>query len=250
MSANDLISQLNPENLPKHIGIIMDGNGRWARRRSFPRVEGHRKGAKTVEKVVSFCRKIRISALTLYSFSMENWNRPQLEVDALMTLLDEYINDELERMIKENIRFNTIGQIGNLPQSIQKLVSKAQEMTRENDGLILTLALSYGSRNEMVTAIKEMVKEVQCGLLNLEDIDPQLVSQYLYTSDLPEVDLLIRTGGEYRLSNFLLWQSAYAELSFTDVLWPEFNEEQLLEIILDFQRRERRFGLTEEQIKV
>jgi len=181
---------------------------------------------------------------------MENWNRPQLEVDALMTLLDEYINDELERMIKENIRFNTIGQIGNLPQSIQKLVSKAQEMTRENDGLILTLALSYGSRNEMVTAIKEMVKEVQCGLLNLEDIDPQLVSQYLYTSDLPEVDLLIRTGGEYRLSNFLLWQSAYAELSFTDVLWPEFNEEQLLEIILDFQRRERRFGLTEEQIKV
>lgn len=249
MGLEDLIARLNPDNLPKHIGIIMDGNGRWAQKRLLPRVVGHRQGVKTVDRVVSFCRKIRIPALTLYSFSMENWNRPRPEVEALMTLLDEYLKKELDRMLRENIRFNTIGQMEDLPPPVQSIIVDAKEKTRTNDGMVLTLALSYGSQNEIVHAIRNIVEDVQRGLVQPEDINPQLVDQYLYTHDLPEVDLLIRTSGEYRLSNFLLWQCAYAELFFTDVLWPEFDEEELVRILADFQKRERRFGLTEEQIK-
>ena len=243
-----LIDQIDLKRLPRHIAIIMDGNGRWAKKRMLPRVEGHRRGVKTVDKIVTLCTEMHIEALTLYSFSDENWNRPRSEIDALMKILDRYLNNELERMKRENIRFNTIGRIHELPHSIQELIRHAEDYTRSNDGLILTLALSYGGRQEIVDAVKKIAQQVKEGSLPIEDIDFPVLESSLYTHDLPELDLLIRTSGEKRISNFLLYQMAYTELHYTQVLWPKFTEYDLLKAIIDFQSRERRFGLIGDQI--
>ena len=243
-----LMNQIDLKRLPRHIAIIMDGNGRWAKKKMLPRVEGHRRGVKTVDKIVTLCAEMHIEALTLYSFSDENWNRPRSEVDALMKILDRYLNKELERMKRENIRFNTIGRIHELPIAIQELIRHAEDYTRGNDGLILTLALSYGGRQEIVDAVKKIARQVQEGSLPIEDIDFPVLESSLYTHDLPELDLLIRTSGEQRISNFLLYQMAYTELHYTPVLWPQFKEDDLLKAIIDFQSRERRFGLIGDQI--
>jgi len=242
------MNQIDLKRLPRHIAIIMDGNGRWAKKRMLPRVEGHRRGVKTVDKIVTLCTEMHIEALTLYSFSDENWNRPRSEIDALMKILDQYLNKELDRMMRENIRFNTIGRTHELPPSIQKLIRHSEDVTRNNDGLILTLALSYGGRQEIVDATKNIVRQVQEGSLSIEDIDFPVLESSLYTHDLPELDLLIRTSGEKRISNFLLYQMAYTELHYTQVLWPKFTEDDLLKAIIDFQSRERRFGMIGDQI--
>jgi len=242
------MNQVDPKRLPRHIAIIMDGNGRWAKKNRLPRVEGHRRGVKTVDKIVTQCAEMHIEALTLYSFSDENWNRPRSEIEALMKILDGYLNKELERMKRENIRFNTIGRIHELPHSIQKLIRHAEDYTRSNDGLILTLALSYGGRQEIVDAVKKIARQVKEGSLPIEDIDFPVLENSLYTHDLPEPDLLIRTSGEKRISNFLLYQMAYTELHYTQVLWPQFTEDDLLKAIIDFQSRERRFGMIGDQI--
>ena len=243
-----LMDQIDPKRLPRHIAIIMDGNGRWAQKNRLPRVEGHRRGVKTVDKIVPLCTEMHIEALTLYSFSDENWNRPRTEVEALMKILDQYLNRELERMKRENIRFNTIGRIHELPPAIQKLARRAKDYTRNNDGLVLTLALSYGGRQEIIDAVRKIAKQVQEGVLPIEDIDFRVMESYLYTHDLPDPDLLIRTSGEKRISNFLLYQMAYTELHYTQVLWPQFTEDDLLKAIIDFQGRERRFGMIGDQI--
>ncbi|MCZ6540333.1 MAG: isoprenyl transferase [Nitrospinae bacterium] len=243
-----LMDQIDPKRLPRHIAIIMDGNGRWAQKNRLPRVEGHRRGVKTVDKIVTLCTEMHIEALTLYSFSDENWNRPRTEVEALMKILDQYLNRELERMKRENIRFNTIGRIHELPPAIQKLARRAKDYTRNNDGLVLTLALSYGGRQEIIDAVRKIAKQVQEGVLPIEDIDFRVMESCLYTHDLPDPDLLIRTSGEKRISNFLLYQMAYTELYYTQVLWPQFTEDDLLKAIIDFQNRERRFGMIGDQI--
>ena len=248
MSDPSLMNQIDLKRLPRHIAIIMDGNGRWAKKKMLPRVEGHRRGVKTVDKIVTLCAEMHIEALTLYSFSDENWNRPRSEIDALMKILDRYLNKELERMKRENIRFNTIGRIHELPHAIQELIRHAEDYTRSNDGLILTLALSYGGRQEIVDAVKKIARQVQEGSLPVEDIDFPVLESSLYTHDLPELDLLIRTSGEQRISNFLLYQMAYTELHYTPVLWPQFTEDDLLKAIIDFQNRERRFGMIGDQI--
>lgn len=248
MSSITLQEQIDFTRLPRHIAIIMDGNGRWAKKSFLARVEGHREGVKTVDRIVSLCAKLKIEALTLYSFSDENWNRPSTEVSALMKILDHYLRKELDRMNRENIRFNTIGRVEDLPKEILNLIRETTEATKNNTGLILTLALSYGSRKEILEAVKKTAAKVRDGKLRVEDIDSLELESHLYTRDLPEPDLLIRTSGEMRISNFLLYQIAYTELHFTNVLWPDFSEDDLLKAIIDFQRRERRFGLIKEQI--
>ncbi len=248
MINSPLIQQIDSKRLPRHIAIIMDGNGRWAKKNFMPRVEGHRQGVKTVDRIVTLCTELHIEALTLYSFSGENWNRPRPEVNALMKILDQYLHRELDRMNRENIRFNTIGCIDELPIDIQKLIRHAEDYTRANDGLILTLALSYGGRQDILEAVRKIATQVREGSLAIEDIDFPVLESCLSTHDLPEPDLLIRTSGELRISNFLLYQIAYTELHYTRVLWPDFKEEDLLAAIIDFQKRERRFGMTQEQI--
>jgi undecaprenyl diphosphate synthase len=242
------MDQIDPKRLPRHIAIIMDGNGRWAQKNHLPRVEGHRRGVKTVDKIVTLCAEMHLEALTLYSFSDANWNRPRTEVEALMKILDQYLNRELERMKRQNIRFNTIGRIHELPPAIQKLIRRAEDYTRSNNGLVLTLALSYGGRQEIIDAVRKIAKQVQEGVLPIEDIDFPVMESCLYTHDLPELDLLIRTSGEKRISNFLLYQMAYTELHYTPVMWPQFTEDDLLKAIIDFQNRERRFGMIGDQI--
>ncbi len=248
MSKAPLLKQIDTNNLPNHIAIIMDGNGRWAKKRFLPRIAGHRAGVKTVDRIVTICRKIGIKALTLYSFSEENWSRPKNEINALMEILKRYLKKELDRMLKEDIRFNTIGTINNLPLSAQQIIQDAKERTKNNKGMVLTLALSYGSRSEIVDAVREIASDIKINKISVEDITPGLFQSYLYTKDLPEPDLLIRTSGELRISNFLLYQIAYAELYFTDLLWPDFKEDDLLKAVIEFQTRERRFGMTGEQI--
>lgn len=240
------LSKIDAARLPRHIAVIMDGNGRWAKKNFLPRVEGHRRGVKSVDRVVTLCRKLNIEALTLYSFSEENWNRPRPEIAALMGILDEFLHKELSRMQRENIRFNTIGHIEELPPEIHRFIQKAQDETRNNDGLILTLALSYGGRREILDAVRKVAQKVQDGRLRAEDVDFSEFESGLATHDLPELDLLIRTSGELRVSNFLLYQIAYTELHYTNVLWPEFEESHLVEAILEFQNRERRFGMVPE----
>lgn len=226
----------------------MDGNGRWASKRFLPRIAGHRAGVKTVDKIVTLCRKIGINALTLYSFSEENWNRPRAEINALMEILQRYLKKELDRMLEEDIRFNTIGNIENLPASAQKIIQDAKEKTKRNNGMVLTLALSYGARREIVDTVQAIASAVKNNNISIKDITPDLFQSYLHTKNLPNPDLLIRTSGELRISNFLLWQIAYTELYFTDVLWPDFKEDDLLAAIAEFQKRERRFGMTREQL--
>ena len=243
-----LLTQLNKDKLPQHLAIVMDGNGRWAQRRLLPRNAGHRAGVKSVDEIVTTCRRLGIPALTLFALSTENLERPRAEVEVLMRILRHYLRKEAERMCQENIRFNTIGNLAALSHAARLLVEDTRAKTAGCDGMIFTLALSYGSHAEIVRATRTLVRQVQEGRLAVDDINEALFAASLDTADLPEVDLLIRTSGEKRLSNFLLWQSAYAELYFTPVLWPDFRSDDLLRALLDFQTRERRFGLTHEQL--
>jgi undecaprenyl diphosphate synthase len=243
-----LLEKIDLAQIPQHIAIIMDGNGRWAKKNSLPRIQGHWEGVKSVDRIVSLSRKLGIQALTLYSFSDENWNRPPVEVNALMKILDHYLNKELDRMRNENIRFNTIGQVGELPKEIQKIITHAINFTKNCTGMTLTLALSYGGRQEILNAVRQIAVKVVSGELRIDDINCSVFENYLHTNTLPDLDLLIRTSGEMRISNFLLYQIAYTELYYTKLLWPEFKEDDLLHAIIDFQGRERRFGMTHEQI--
>ena len=246
--SSPLLEKLDLTQMPRHIAVIMDGNGRWAKKNLLPRIQGHWEGVKTVDRIVSLCCKLDIEALTLYSFSDENWNRPPVEINTLMKILDHYLNKELERMKNENIRFHTIGQVEELPLEIQKLLAHAKNYTSDCEGMTLTLALRYGGRQEILKSVQQIANKVRTGELRVEDIDYSVFESFLQTNSLPELDLLIRTSGEMRISNFLLYQIAYTELHYTKVLWPEFKEEDLLRAIIDFQKRERRFGMTQEQI--
>jgi len=243
----ELLKKIDGEKLPGHVVIIMDGNGRWAKKRQLSRIEGHRAGVKSVDDMVTSARKLGIKALTLYALSTENLNRPRDEVSGLMELLQEYLIKELGRLCSENIRLNTIGEVEHLPIVVQRVLEKVKEETSQNSAMILTLALNYGARAEILEAAARVAKLVTEGKLREEDIDEEIFSSFLHTADLPEPDLLIRTSGEKRISNFLLWQIAYTELYFTDKLWPDFRGNNLLEAVIEYQRRERRFGLTHEQ---
>lgn len=243
------MSSLHPDKLPRHIAIIMDGNGRWAKKRALNRVMGHRKGADTVRAIVRTCREIGIQILTLYAFSTENWRRPHGEVSALMALLNDFLKSQLSEMMENGIRLNALGQIERLPEDVQDTLKETMDKTRENQGMLLNLALSYGSRDEIVDAVRKIASDVSAKRLRPEEITPDLFEKYLYTSGIPDPDLLIRTSGEMRISNFLLWQIAYTEIYITSTLWPDFGKEEFMQILMDYQRRERRFGMTSEQIK-
>jgi len=244
-----LIAQIDKTRVPTHIAIIMDGNGRWAHKRGKPRVFGHKNGVKSIKDVIEGCSDLGIKYLTLYAFSTENWNRPKLEVKTLMALLVSSLKKELKTLQKNNIRLNAIGNLKNLPEKAQKELAEVIEKTKNNEVSTLTLALSYGSREEIVNVIKNISKKVVNNELKVEEINEKIINNHLYTFSLPNVDFLIRTSGEKRISNFLLWQIAYAELYFTNVLWPDFRKENLFNAILDYQNRERRFGKTSEQIE-
>ena len=227
----------------------MDGNGRWAKQKGMLRIFGHENGSKSVKEVVEARARLGIENLTLYAFSTENWNRPQAEVQTLMKLLVSSLKKEIKSLLENNIRLNTIGDLEKLPQSTQKELLDAIEKTKNNTRMTLTIALSYGSREEITHAVKEICSKVKNNIISIDDIDGLIINQHLYTQNLPDVDLLIRTSGEHRISNFLLWQIAYAELYFTDVLWPDFRKEDLYKAITNYQKRERRFGKTSEQLK-
>jgi len=244
----DYKAQLNKEQLPNHVAIIMDGNGRWAKEHSQPRIFGHKKGVISVRSIVEGAGEIGLKYITLYAFSTENWNRPKVEVAALMQLLVNTISKEVNGLHKNNVRLLTIGDLDSLPSSCNKELQGAIEKTKNNTGLSLVLALSYSSKWEITKAIKNIASDVKENKLNVADIEETLIDKYMSTDTIPNPELLIRTSGEHRISNFLLWQIAYSELYFTDKLWPDFRKENLFEAILDFQRRERRFGLTSEQI--
>lgn len=243
------MKEIDPDKLPQHIAIIMDGNGRWAGRHAMGRVLGHRKGAESVRVVVRTCRRIGISCLTLYAFSMENWLRPKAEVRALLKLLEEYLVNEAQEMMDQGIRLTAIGNLDSLGAPVLMKLRETIERTAGNQGMVLNLALSYGGRDEIATAAGRMVSDSLAGKIKPEDVTKELLQRYLYTSALPDPDLLIRTGGEYRISNFLLWQMAYTEFYFTDILWPDFREPDLMEAITEYQQRERRFGRTSEQLR-
>jgi len=244
-----LLATINTENLPKHLAIIMDGNGRWAKQKGLLRAFGHENGTKSVRITVETCAKIGVEYLTLYAFSTENWNRPKLEVDTLMKLLITSLKKELDTLQNNNIRLNCIGNIDLLPAKAKKELLAVIEKTKNNSRMTLTLALSYGSREELLNAVKIISNKVKNNIISIDTLDESIINQHLYTHNLPDVDLVIRTSGEHRISNFLLWQIAYAEFYFTDVLWPDFKEDDLYEAIISYQKRERRFGKTSEQIK-
>jgi undecaprenyl diphosphate synthase len=234
--------------VPRHIAIIMDGNGRWAKRHNKARVYGHQQGVESVRKVVEACSQKGVEYLTLYAFSTENWKRPEHEVNALMELLVRTIRKETPELNKQNVRINTIGDSKALPRDCVNELNEAMNLTETNTGLTLTLALSYSGRSELTHAMREIAAKVQAGLLHAEDIDDNTISEHLYTAAMPDPELVIRTSGEYRISNYLLWQSAYAEFYFTTTLWPDFDEQELDKAIESFRNRERRFGLISEQI--
>jgi undecaprenyl diphosphate synthase len=236
-------------NLPQHIAIIMDGNGRWAKQHTIGRIRGHKKGAQAVKTTVRTCREIGIQYLTLYAFSMENWGRPAQEVAALMKLLEEYLSTQTKDLHRQGIKLTTIGAIENLDPSVREKLRQAKELTANNDKMTLNLALSYGGRDEIISAVKKIIQAVKEDKIKIKDINNETFGNYLHTAGMPDPDLLIRTGGEYRISNFLLWQSAYTELYFTNVLWPDFNKDDLLKAIAGYQKRERRFGLISEQLR-
>tara|TARA_B100000427_G_C15507482_1_gene594660 strand:+ start:653 stop:1405 length:753 start_codon:yes stop_codon:yes gene_type:complete len=235
--------------IPNHIAIIMDGNGRWASDRSLPRIAGHREGINSVREITRSCGEIGVNYLTLYTFSTENWKRPPSEVRALMTLLLKTINIEIKELHKNNVQFTIIGELESLPKSTVQGLKNGVELTSKNTGLTLCLALNYGSRKEILKAVKSISTKIQKRQISLDQVDEDLFSNELYTKNIPDPDLMIRTSGEYRLSNFLLWQSAYTEIYMTNAYWPNFREEQLLESINDFQNRERRFGKVSGQLK-
>ena len=228
--------------MPAHVAIIMDGNGRWAKKKLMNRVRGHEKGADTVRSIVTVCRELNIKVLTLYAFSTENWGRPRVEVTALMALLKKFITAERQTFMDKNIQVDVIGQKERLPEDVGRAMEETITLTQNNTAMQLNLALSYGGREEMTRAVKLMAEKVKTGSLCLEDISEETVSQHLYTADIPDPDIVIRTSGEKRLSNFMLWQAGYAELFFTDTLWPDFTDQAFMDIIRDYQKRDRRFG--------
>jgi undecaprenyl diphosphate synthase len=242
------MEEIDQEKLPRHIAIIMDGNGRWAKKKSLSRISGHMKGVDAVREVVTACRELGIKVLTLYAFSIENWRRPKDEVAALMGLLKEYLLKERKEMLQNNIRLCVIGRLEDLPPDVRDTLKETIQVTEHCNGMILNLALSYGGRAEILHAAKGIVSDLQKGKIKLEEITEQRFSQYLWTWGIPDPDLLIRTSGELRISNFLLWQIAYTELYVTETLWPDFDRKELLKAIADYQARERRFGLTSEQL--
>ncbi len=235
--------------IPQHIAIIMDGNGRWAKKRHLDRVEGHRAGVKAVKEIVKASVKLGIKVLTLFAFSKENWNRPKDEVSALMDLLKRYLKSDIKELMENNIRVRIIGDINDLPEDIQVSLKEVVEKTSKNTGMNLVFALSYGGRAEILSAVKRILNDSRNGLITPEKLSPDVFERYLYTAGLPDPDLLIRTSGEYRISNFLLYQIAYTEIYVTKKLWPDFTREDLIQAIRDYQRRERRFGMTSDQIR-
>jgi undecaprenyl diphosphate synthase len=251
LSTNEIISfkeKIDSTRLPQHIAIIMDGNGRWAKAQGKHRIFGHKNGVKAVREVTEGCAEIGVKHLTLYAFSTENWNRPKMEVSALMELLFLTIGKEIKTLQKNNIRLNAIGHLHNLPESNRKAITEVMEATKNNTRMTLTLALSYGSREELSEATRKIAVDYKEGKISLDEINQQSIANHLYTKDMPDPELMIRTSGEHRISNFLLWQLAYTELYFTDKFWPEFTRNDLFKAIYDFQQRERRFGMTSDQI--
>ena len=242
-------AEINKDTLPKHVAIIIDGNGRWAKKQSKIRIFGHKVGVKAVRDTVEGAAQIGLSFLTLYAFSSENWNRPKKEIDALMELLVNTIIDETKTLMENNIRLQAIGNLEDLPKKCLQNLNNTIEKTRKNSQMTLVLALSYSSKKEVAQAVKEIVKKVQNGKLNSNDINEETIQNHLFTQNIPDPELLIRTSGEQRISNFLLWQIAYSELYFTNILWPDFRRENLFEAIVNYQKRERRFGKTSEQIE-
>lgn len=245
---NDLKDQIDRQKLPLHVAVIMDGNGRWAKKRGFARTLGHEKGVEAVRNTVEAAAEIGIGYLTLYAFSTENWNRPKYEIDALMRILVTSLRKEMKTLMKNNIKLNAIGDLKSLPPKSQRELLRSIEDTANNTGLLLTLALSYSSRWEIVEMVRAIARKIETHELLPEDIDIKTVNAHLTTASIPDPELLIRTSGEYRISNFLLWQIAYTELYFTQTLWPDFDKDEFFKAIVDFQHRERRFGLTSEQI--
>ena len=240
-------SELNT--IPRHIAIIMDGNGRWAKERGLPRIAGHREGINSVREITKICGEIGVEYLTLYTFSTENWSRPKREVKALMTLLLSTIKKEIKELHKNDVKFSTIGDISILPKGTIRGIEEGVKLTFNNSGLNLVLALNYGSRQEILSAVNNIVLDIDKGSLNSNSIDENIFSSYLDTNNCPDPDLLIRTSGELRISNFLLWQSAYTEMYLTDTYWPSFRKNELFTAIIDFQSRQRRFGKTSEQLE-
>lgn len=239
----------NPEPIPRHVAIIMDGNGRWAARRNKPRTFGHEAGVKAVKKTVRAASEIGIQYLTLYTFSVENWKRPREEVAALMSLLSRTTRKEIDELMKNDVKLITTGRISGLSVARRKVLARAEEKTRDNRGLVLNLALNYGGRTEILDAVKSIVNAAKAGMIHPSQIDEELFSSFLYTASLPDPDLLIRTSGERRISNFLLWQTSYTELHIIDALWPDFGRRELFEAIADYQQRERRFGRISKRTK-
>ncbi|ACN14820.1 UppS [Desulforapulum autotrophicum HRM2] len=242
--SSDLFEQhgIDPERIPRHVAVIMDGNGRWAKKRFMNRVNGHQQGVETVRTIVTAARQIGIDVLTLYAFSTENWSRPASEVKALMVLLKRFLAKEIDTLDRQGVCLNVIGQQSRLPDDVQTQIERSMVQTRGNTGMVLNLALSYGGREEITRAVRAIVNEVSSGGLSVQDITEETVAERLYTAGQPDPDVLIRTSGEMRLSNFMLWQVAYAELFITDTLWPDFSQKEFLDIIRQYQTRERRYG--------
>jgi len=249
IDAPETLLPLDPDRLPRHVAIIMDGNGRWAQQRGLMRVRGHAAGVDSVREVVRLASNLGLRYLTLYAFSEENWQRPTLEIRALMSLLSRFLREEVPELQKNRVALRAMGDLERLPKGIQKELSRTTAATAPNSRMVLTVALSYGGRSEILHAARQLAQDLQSGRVLPQEIDQTLFSRYLYTADIPDPDLLIRTSGEYRLSNFLLWQSAYTELYFTDVHWPDFRQEEFLKALGEYQRRMRRYGLTQEQIE-
>ena len=239
---------IDQSNIPQHVAVIMDGNGRWAKKRGLKREKGHREGRKSVKKIVEEANKHKVKYLTLFAFSIENWERPSYEVETLMRLLVETLRDEFEDLFNNNIRLNAIGDVKSLPNEVKYELDKIINNTKDNTGMTLTLALSYGGKQEIFKAVKEISEKVKNETICLDNFDDSIINDHLYTKNLPDVDLLIRTSGEQRISNFLLWQIAYAELYFTETYWPDFSEEDFTDAIIEYQKRERRFGKTSKQL--
>jgi len=247
MEEEELVQLVDMTKIPKHIAIIMDGNGRWAKEKRLPRIEGHRAGVEAVRRVVKACAELKIPILTLYTFSTENWARPRKQVEGLMSLLEKVIAKEINELNENRVRLMAMGRLNELPESVRRELDRAIELTSRNEGLILNLALNYSGRSEIVDGIRRLAQDILNGGLHPREINEELFSNYLYNSQLPDPDLLIRTSGELRVSNFLLWEIAYTEIWVSEVLWPDFSRRELLSALIDYQRRKRRFGRVEEE---
>ncbi|NLX61741.1 MAG: isoprenyl transferase [Tissierellia bacterium] len=245
MNRNEILelkNKIDTNRIPKHIGIIMDGNGRWAKKRGLPRTAGHKEGVKRVTEIVEAAYNLNVKYLSLYAFSTENWKRPKSEIEALMKLLIQYINKEIERIHKNNIKVQTMGDLSKLPSAVIKEINRAVELTKNNTEMVLNIGLNYGGRDEIIRAVKNILDDFKLGKITKEDINEESFTGYLYTKNMPDLDLLIRPSGELRLSNFMLYQVAYTEFWFSDIFWPDFKEQHLYQAIIDYQKRDRRFG--------